>query len=315
MADGYSELTLETLQSPDGINQLNSMIRTIYDNIAGDANGVRVFNGYGSPEGVVAAGVGSLYMRVDGGAGTSVYFKESGDGNTGWVANSTSLSLPLSVANGGTGADNSAVVQGVIPYFSATGVISGLGTGTAGQVLETQGAGANPIWATLTSPVGYSLISTTTITASASSTDIAITSTKMYMVKVVLTGDTGTSNITRVRFNGDSTGGNYQYVNRGFDTGASASNSNSASAAQINIGIAQDIGNPYYQYSEFFIYPQVATGVKRLAITGRMMDLTVPVYHDFFGTWTNSADATYFNILRTAGTLTGTVYLYELKTS
>jgi hypothetical protein len=42
--------------------------------------------GTGSPEGVVTAGVGSEYTRTDGGAGTASYRKESGTGNTGWVA-------------------------------------------------------------------------------------------------------------------------------------------------------------------------------------------------------------------------------------
>ena len=40
----------------------------------------------GSPEGVITAGVGSQALRSDGGAGTSFYVKESGTGNTGWVA-------------------------------------------------------------------------------------------------------------------------------------------------------------------------------------------------------------------------------------
>ncbi len=42
--------------------------------------------GAGSPEGVVTANVGSLYSRTDGGTGTTLYRKESGTGNTGWVA-------------------------------------------------------------------------------------------------------------------------------------------------------------------------------------------------------------------------------------
>lgn len=42
--------------------------------------------GSGSPEGVITANVGSTYRRTDGGAGTSFYVKESGAGNTGWVA-------------------------------------------------------------------------------------------------------------------------------------------------------------------------------------------------------------------------------------
>ena len=42
--------------------------------------------GTGSPESVVTAPVGSFYSRLDGGAGTSWYVKESGTGNTGWIA-------------------------------------------------------------------------------------------------------------------------------------------------------------------------------------------------------------------------------------
>ena len=42
--------------------------------------------GSGSPEGVVTAPIGATYSRTDGGAGTSFYVKESGVGDTGWVA-------------------------------------------------------------------------------------------------------------------------------------------------------------------------------------------------------------------------------------
>jgi len=45
-----------------------------------------VYAGSGSPEGVLTAAIGSIYLRSDGGAGTSFYVKESGSGNTGWVA-------------------------------------------------------------------------------------------------------------------------------------------------------------------------------------------------------------------------------------
>jgi hypothetical protein len=40
----------------------------------------------GSPEGALSAVVGSQAMRSDGGAGTSLYLKETGSGNTGWRA-------------------------------------------------------------------------------------------------------------------------------------------------------------------------------------------------------------------------------------
>jgi len=42
-------------------------------------------SGTGSPEGVLTAVVGSLYTNTTGGAGTTLYVKQSGTGNTGWV--------------------------------------------------------------------------------------------------------------------------------------------------------------------------------------------------------------------------------------
>lgn len=42
-------------------------------------------SGAGSPEGSVTANVGSLYTNTSGGAGTTLFVKESGSGNTGWI--------------------------------------------------------------------------------------------------------------------------------------------------------------------------------------------------------------------------------------
>ena len=48
--------------------------------------GAKIFNGAGTPEGSQTAPIGSMYLRSDGGAGTTLYIKESGAGNTGWIA-------------------------------------------------------------------------------------------------------------------------------------------------------------------------------------------------------------------------------------
>lgn len=45
-----------------------------------------VISGQGSPEGVVIAPPGRLYLDQGGGAGVTLYVKESGTSSTGWVA-------------------------------------------------------------------------------------------------------------------------------------------------------------------------------------------------------------------------------------
>jgi hypothetical protein len=49
-------------------------------------NTCKVLTGTGSPEGVVAAPVCSLFLRQDGTATTTLYVKTTGTGNTGWTA-------------------------------------------------------------------------------------------------------------------------------------------------------------------------------------------------------------------------------------
>lgn len=67
-ADSHS-FTTNSLDFKDGSNLANIIVGT------------------GTPEGNVGAPVGSLFLRTDGGTGTSLYVKETGtDGNTGWVA-------------------------------------------------------------------------------------------------------------------------------------------------------------------------------------------------------------------------------------
>ena len=45
-----------------------------------------IISGGNTPEGAITAEIGSLYMRTNGAANTCLYVKESGTGNTGWVA-------------------------------------------------------------------------------------------------------------------------------------------------------------------------------------------------------------------------------------
>lgn len=51
-----------------------------------DALAGKIRWGAGTPEGAVSAVVGTIFLRTDGSTSTTLYVKESGSGNTGWVA-------------------------------------------------------------------------------------------------------------------------------------------------------------------------------------------------------------------------------------
>ncbi len=93
------QLTPELLQSPEGVRELNTMLQTLFQLVGGDADTVRIYSGFGTPEGEITAGVGSMYMRKDGGSDTTIYKKESGTGATGWVAVSDTTDLTGLVQN------------------------------------------------------------------------------------------------------------------------------------------------------------------------------------------------------------------------
>jgi hypothetical protein len=76
--DGSASATLYTV---------NFSIGTANKGIEFAGNGGVLWRcGAGTPEGAVTALVGSLYTRSDGGLLSTLYVKESGTGNTGWIA-------------------------------------------------------------------------------------------------------------------------------------------------------------------------------------------------------------------------------------
>jgi hypothetical protein len=83
--------------APDGVAYRNDnqafpwyQSRSFYKDVLFGTGAVAATSGVsagsGSPEGNKTASPGSIYMNASGGAGTSFYVKESGTGNTGWVA-------------------------------------------------------------------------------------------------------------------------------------------------------------------------------------------------------------------------------------
>ena len=69
------------------IDRANGSVRSAASIAVGPAGTeARIFSGSGSPEGAVTGRPGDLYLNITGGAGTSIYTKESGnETNTGWI--------------------------------------------------------------------------------------------------------------------------------------------------------------------------------------------------------------------------------------
>lgn len=74
------------LQEDDQTANFMEDLRLLARDVQILGNGIIVRAGTGTPEGVIVAKQGSLFLRLDGGATTTLYVKTSGTGNTGWTA-------------------------------------------------------------------------------------------------------------------------------------------------------------------------------------------------------------------------------------
>lgn len=89
IVDYLSNTTVENFLNQDtsNTNVWNYALDAIFlSKVTIGTAGVTISSGSGSPEGVVTAVVGSLFLRNDGSTSTTLYVKTSGTGNTGWTA-------------------------------------------------------------------------------------------------------------------------------------------------------------------------------------------------------------------------------------
>ncbi len=126
----------------NGVDQTNLGSLTLASGKQISFNGTLVKTGTGSPESAVTAPIGSLFFRTDGSTGTTLYIKESGSGNTGWVAVAPGSGnvVDTLAATLGAGADGNSVDQtnlGSLTLAANKNVVtSGTGDLTAGDDLS-----------------------------------------------------------------------------------------------------------------------------------------------------------------------------------
>lgn len=204
----------------------------------------------------------------------------------------------LAIANGGTGQVTAqAAIDALLPSQ----------VGNSGKRLTTNGSASS--WVS----GGSQLISATTVTAAATSGNIAITNTKYY--KVVIHIVPATDDVVAVRFNAD-TGANYKYAFDGRTTGGAITGGSAAGTSIIlsSSTKASSVGDDI----EIAIYPQVGTG--NINLNGKITYIdtagSLLTYTDFGGTWNNAAAATSFSVITTGGgNYTGSILLYEMLQS
>ena len=167
--------------------------------------------------------------------------------------------------------------NGTIPYQSASGTTQMLAVGTAGQLLQTNGAGT-PTWVTpAVSSSGLTLLST--VTASASATvDIESTFNSTYDVYlIVASGVTCSANAFRIdvqlKISGsyDIGASNYFYHSALLSNDAASYSALAAGSGNSRILIGSLIGNAAARGVDFNIYvytPSSTTRSKRIMYDG-----------------------------------------------
>lgn len=182
--------------------------------------------------------------------------------------------------------------QGDILYDNGTSLVR-LTPGTSGQFLKTQGAAANPLWASQ-SPSALTLVSTTTFSGAVNSGNISITSGKFYIAKVVATSTGGGGDSWGVRFNADATSNSYSLNGGAFN------------ATKITIGSFTVGGGEAVSFD-------IRPGVNNSNVYGQHIGATGAVQSVFYGAW-NAGTATSFQLISISGVnIAGTVYLYEVS--
>lgn len=135
-------------------------------NLVFGSGGPIELKGSGSPEGVVTAPVSSTYRRIDGGSSTAFYVKESGSGNTGWiaygaagaggVASSRQILTVNSLTGGGDlSADRTIQLSGDTASPGANKVYGTDGSGVRGWKDDPSGGGGAGYGGTSTSSVSF----------------------------------------------------------------------------------------------------------------------------------------------------------------
>jgi hypothetical protein len=215
-----------------------------------------------------------------------------------------------------TGMTNPMTTTGDTIYSSSGSTPARLGIGSTGNVLTV--AGGVPTWAAPAASGGMTLLSTTAITAVSQVSITGINQTYNQLVIVMENAATTNTGVAlQVRFNTNSTAGQYAYVSRGIDGGA-ASDFNSASATLIQTGLNISTTANTNSINTVFTIPRYTnTTRKSFTFNTAAISSTSSTQALFIGTgsFLGSAAIDSVQFIVGAGTFTaqGNIYIYGVK--
>jgi hypothetical protein len=237
-------------------------------------------------------------------------------GTTGQVlAKASNTDMDFVWSADAAGMTNPMTTTGDTIYSSSGSTPARLGIGSTGNVLTV--AGGVPTWSAPVSG-GMTLLSTTAITAVSQVSITSIDQTYNQLVIVMENAATTNTGVgLNVRFNTNTTAGQYAYVSRGIDGGA-ASDFNSASATFIQTGLNISTTANTNSINTVFTIPRYTnTTRKSFTFNTAAISSTSSTQALFIGTgsFLGSAAISSVQFITNAGTWTaqGNIYIYGVK--
>jgi hypothetical protein len=217
-----------------------------------------------------------------------------------------------------TGMTNPMTTTADIIYSSSGSTPARLGIGTAGQVLQVNSGATAPEWATPAAGGGMTLLSTTAITTVSQVSITGIDQTYNQLVIVMENAATTNTGVAlQVRFNTNTTSGQYAYVSRGIDGGA-VSDFNSASNSLIQTGLNISTTANTNSINTVFTIPRYTNTTRKSFIFNTAAISSSSSTQALFigtGSFLGSAAISSVQFIVGAGTFTaqGNIYIYGVK--
>jgi len=240
-------------------------------------------------------------------ASNIIGWNAAGTGLTNYVPNSsTYISLPLAASQGGTG--SASITFPLSTANGGTGSTANANTANGPVVLNSSGNFPAINGSLLTNVISGG---TKTTFSSQPSVSVALATGNVYKVVILATQNTSNCNPLAIQFNSDSTSGHYQWVGT-FNYVGNATVTPAGSGSTTLINVAQPQSN-----SQFMISMDVSTitnGAYNASIISNASYLLSNNWTQFMvsGLYT-STTVTSMQITPSAGTISGTIYVYQLS--